>query len=200
MVGDSYTTSFAHSSHLYRALAELPILPKQSQFQFFAYDVELPKTVEGEERYIELCREKQVLPYTMFSWMYDAKNKKSVQWLEQILPRWERNGGVERSIVDAMLCGGKSHQVKLELGEIKEVEMLQHIAEHILPDLTAQKYVLHSADIWLTQYRMCQDAYGRGTAVAVRNNSSLEMKLELALPISDVERERLMEWFLRVKK
>ena len=197
---DSYITSFAHSSHLYRALAQLPVLPKQSQFQFFAYDIALPNTVEGEEKYIELCREKRVLPYTMFSWMYDAKHKKSVQWLEQILPRWERSGGVERSIVEGMLCGGKSHQVKLELGEIKEAETLQHVAEQLLPDFATQRYVLHKGDLWLTHYRMCPDTYGRGTALSLQSHSPLEMKLELASPISDVERERLVEWFLRVKK
>ncbi len=199
MDGERYTTLFAHSSYLYRALAQLPVLPKQSCFEFRAYDVALPKTVEGEERYLWECTEKQVLPYTVLAVEYDAKQKRSRHWIEQVRPDTHRESVGEREVGQGMLAGGKIHLLKLEIGEIKDEETLQHVAEQLLPDFAAQRYVLHHGDLWLTRYRMCPDVYGRGTSVLLQSPTPLELRLELASPISGQEKERLEEWFERVK-
>ncbi|GEM_PF-6782237 len=198
---NSYITSFTHSTHLYRALAELPVLPKQSMFQFRAYDIALPKTIDGERGYLKECQEKQVLPYTKISVGFDLKQKECVPLMIEQLALKRMSSGVQerQGLMKGLLQGGKIHQIELGIDEIKEREILQYISELVFSEVAAQKYVLHSADIWLTQYRMCPDTYGRGTGVSIQSHSALEMKLELASPISEGERERLMGWFEAVK-
>jgi len=199
---DSYTTTFAHSAHLFRALGMLPVLPKQSRFEFFAHEIALPKTGEGQEMYLEQCKEKQVLPYTMLSVVYDFRNRVCVPLIiEQATPHRINSVPQEQKLLmEGMLRGGKVHQIQLEVGVVADVEMLGYLAEQVLADFVAQQYVLHQGDMWLTQYRICRDGYGKGTAISVQSHSPLEMKLQLASPISERELEVLVGWFERVKR
>lgn len=198
---DSYTTLFAHSAHLYQSLAQLPVLPKQSMFQFRAYDIALPKTIDRESEYLKECQEKQVLPYTKIYVGFDLKQKECVPFMIEQLAFKGMGSGVQeqKSLMKRLLQGGKIHQMELEIDEIKEREMLQHISEQVFSDAAAQKYVLHQGDIWLTQYRMCPDTYGRGTGVSIQSHSPLELKLQLASPLLEREKEMLLSWFEQVK-
>ena|SRR3989338_1607402 len=199
---DSYTTTFAHSAHLFRALGTLPVMPKQSRFEFFAHDIALPKIGEGQEMYLKLCREKQVLPYTQLSLGYDFRNKVCVPlMIEQATPhRINSVPQEQKKLMEGMLRGGKVHHIQLEVGVVADTEMLGYLAEYVLADFVAQQYVLHQGDMWLTQYRICRDGYGKGTAISVQSHSPLEMKLQLASPISERELEVLVGWFERVKR
>lgn len=198
----------AHQT-FHEALRTIPTTPVYGSIMFSAFGIDKPryaKDPEADQRYLEECKDKGVMPHTHQQLRYYERGGLYVPSNAHPLANIsvDSPSEIKSAAINGLLIGGKIHQIELGLKEHYGNEAgYRFLVDSFIARMLENDYQISSGELTLSSYHLTGYSEGDYPDWKLKFQTSPrggEMNLVTGSRLSEIDSANLNGWFSRLRE